>query len=266
MSDTSNENKLDDDKLEEYTSDGYEYKFLHVGEIDFEDKSCIIADGKSPIKGQQIDDAIISGKEIKIKRLDAFLLENLRIKEEWGCYIKIKSDDEFYQEILDIILINTKLLNNLPEEDIFAKLDSLHWSWFSTVKIGNYNLSVFETKYFNNVDYIPTKDLKKFGYGHSVWYEYIHNQMMEDDNEIVVIPHGFVSFAGNKTYDIYGIKDSKNGEVLAIDIEIEALDNEDTSPNTSYYGNSYVTTYGNYVNTSTPVVKNRVNSANIKTL
>jgi len=257
--------------MEEYTSPEVKYKFLRIGQIKFEDNTCLIADGKSDIQGNQIDNILKSGSLVNINRQEAYLVENLRIKEIWTCFIKLKENDEFNQEILDIILINNKLFKSLPETDVFTKLDNLYYRWLSSVVVKNFNLSIFETKYFNNPESIRDPQFKKY-FGQSAWYEYNHKKMMDDDNDIVAVLHGMVSFARNKQYDIYGIKDSKNDEILAINIEIDVLEDEDdeidwniTPKYVPIYDYSKTNTNVN-MNVNMNVNVNKINSSNVKTL
>lgn len=249
--------------MEEYTSPEVKYKFLRIGQIKFEDNTCFIADGKSDIRGKQIDNILKSGSLVNINRQDVYLVENLRIKEVWTCFIKLNINDEFCQEILDIILINNKLFKSLPETDVFTKLDNLYYRWLSSVVVKNFNLSIFETKYFNNPESIRDPQFKKY-FGQSAWYEYNHKKMMDHENDIVAVLHGIVSFARNKQYDIYGIRDSKNDEILAINIEIDVLEDEDDEIEWNITP-KYVPIY-EYNKTNMKVNANKINSSNVKTL
>ena len=60
---------------------GNEYKYEYVGTITFETPECIIANGSCPIKASNRD----LGDKVEYA-----ILNNLRIKEPWDCFIKIR--------------------------------------------------------------------------------------------------------------------------------------------------------------------------------
>lgn len=213
-----------------------EYKYEYVGSITFETPECIIANGNCPVTStnRRVGDQV-----------EYVILDHLRIKEPWDCYIKINPEDREGNELLDIILINQKLFNSLEETTLFEKLDYLYWDWELNVVVkGTYNLNIFDLKYFNN---LGAYQIPK---GKNAWYNYFYQKLMSTDREVVEVPHGLTCFVSNDEYDIFIIKDSKNGNILGINVEIVNPEQDDQQ--------SY--------DYSPKSPENKINSSTVKTL
>ncbi len=215
----------DDDIFE---SEEYDYKFKYMKCVTFESKYIIIADGKCQLDGKKHLGKFDWKKgEAGDFETNYHMSGPIRNKEDWYCFLKYKDmayeDDEYNINMLDLILINSKLYESLPEPFDFDKLEELSWEGEGEVSISSDHLVAFDGEYFNNVDRVKLSDnIKKMEFP---WYEYISRTLMKNKESILINDHGVALFLDNSDYTIYSIKDDKSDQILALDIEICSSDN-----------------------------------------
>jgi hypothetical protein len=215
------------DRDDVFENPEYEYKFKYINCIKFESKYFFIADGKCKIAGDTYTAQFDWETGETGDHGDDYLLSGpIRNKEEWYVFLKYTDGSSDNKNlILDIILINSKLFDGLPEPNDFDKLEDLNWEGEGDIHISNNNLAIFDGTYFNAPDKYKIPDnIKSLP---NPWYEYIHRILMKQKEAIYVNPHGVVTFVTNGDYALYSIKDDTNDDVLAVDIEI--YDTKDTA-------------------------------------
>ena len=85
-----------------------EYKYKYIDEIKFETTNCVIADGRCPINGDNY-----SPTELIAYESEFIILKNLRIKEHWLCFTKVKNfgkyaiESNVTDEVLDMAINST---------------------------------------------------------------------------------------------------------------------------------------------------------------
>ena len=82
----------------------YDYKYKYVTSLPFESKYVMIADGTCDKIGIDLFNEIDGTDGDYDENFKA--MGPMRIKEPWRCYIKLRKDDEHFEDILDIIFIN----------------------------------------------------------------------------------------------------------------------------------------------------------------
>jgi len=206
-----------------YENDEYQYKYRYIGCIEPKSKYIIVADAKSSVEGAthlkkfnwKKGDTGDSGS-------DYHVFGPIRNKEGWYCFLKYQDAEENNITMLDVILINSKLYDALPEQTDFDKLEDLNWEGDGNVCISNNNLAAFDCGYFNN----PTKfnipdQIKTMP---NPWFEYISRTLMKAADSIIADKQGAALFIDNGDYEIYAIKDTVSKEILGLDIELGVPD------------------------------------------
>lgn len=205
-----------------YEHDDYLYKYKYIGNTVFESKYIIVADAKCELKGETYVSS--DGGDYDTDYNTTGLVRN---KERWYCFLKYRDSEDDNIIMLDLILINSKLYNALPEKSDFEKLEELNWEGDGSVTICNNNLVIFDCKYFNNTSKFNIPDnIKTMPHP---WYEYISRSLMKHAESIMSNTHGVALFIDNGDYEIYNIKDTKTDEVLGVDIELHSGMTDDAS-------------------------------------
>jgi len=217
------------DKEDIYESDEYDYKYRYMNCITMYSKYILIADGKCPLDGDEhLTKFDWKTGDTGDFDIDYHMSGPIRDKEEWYCFLKYKEDVENNITMLDLILINSKLYEALPERGDFDRLEDLNWEGDGEVTISNNILTAFDCKYFNNLaKYKIPDNVKEMPHP---WFEFISRAIMKQKHSIIVNQHGAALFLDNGEYAIYSIKDDTNEDVLGLDIELydpKTLDSSD---------------------------------------
>ncbi len=236
-----------------------DYKYVFLGCIDFDTPYVVIADLKATYEGKTL-----LGKKNKQKyfkqintRMQNFkVFHKVRHKDKWLCYAKIAKEVSTYVNTLDVVVVNEKLLRSLPQRTLFWRLEGLNWEWENSVEVDEWNLCLFDLKYFND-----PSSISNINEGEK-WEDYLSDKLIDIEGDGFTTPHGLVYFSGEKVFEIYGIRDSKSNELLAFDIEMQDTGDQNDDPpgygygygydnaagysNATGYGSGYYSRYANY--------------------
>lgn len=226
----------------------YTYQYNLMGEVEFTNNICVIADPRTDKTGADIAADPYTYTDLES---ECIAIPKVRNKEKWNFYTKIRydsqddpNDEDCYKEVMDLIWINQKLFSKLPGKYAADKLGDLYYEWISKVDIQNYNICFCDTEHFKNNS--NCSDIPSYKSNlDDAWYSHYNRVLLDSDEDSLVMPGGTISFVGNDQYDIYAIKDSKSDEILAIDLELEeddnTVDNDDEDDKDDY--ESFTTGY-----------------------
>lgn len=249
----------------------FEYTYRYHGNINFESKYIMIADSECKENGAKLLAEIDDTNGIYDE--DYTTMGPIRNKENWRIYLKIKDqeyedEENVHEEVMDIILINQKLFDKLPEKTDEKKIDGLFWLNDSSITIKHFGLMVFDCKYFDDIEYYQIPDNITFN-------QFMYEKITENDAPIAIsVDYGLACFVDNGDISIYQITDSKNDELLAINIEIIPNNHMDSDKDTDSNSDIDLENYGTFntmfnsirANNFTRKTFSNVNSGKTKTI